>query len=267
MAEYLSIGEVAKLKNMTIETLRHYDRIGLLKPKFVNPKTSYRYYEMDQLLQIDIINYCKKINIPLNEIKVMFDTGNKQMFREFLDIQKQVICEEIKNMSHMLSRIEHLQSKMEQTEELGNQTSIYYKYIEARHIIYLPYTYEVSHPEGILTYSKIQDMIEEQNLINLYQGGFICGIVDENIQTKAVFETIKEQTEGDILYKTMIPEGQFMCLTYLASDREKSIKILKEAMDQKGVLERNIIDTYLIEGTFNKYTRKNELQVFLERTK
>ena len=36
MARYvLSITELAKLKKITSETLRHYDRIGLLKPDHI----------------------------------------------------------------------------------------------------------------------------------------------------------------------------------------------------------------------------------------
>ena len=32
MKNYFSIGEAAKMANTTTETLRHYDRINLLKP-------------------------------------------------------------------------------------------------------------------------------------------------------------------------------------------------------------------------------------------
>ena len=37
-----SIGKVAKIHNMTIESLRHYDRVGLLKPSYINEDTGYR---------------------------------------------------------------------------------------------------------------------------------------------------------------------------------------------------------------------------------
>ena len=44
MKKYFSIGEMSKLYNISIETLRHYDRIGILKPEYINKKTGYRYY-------------------------------------------------------------------------------------------------------------------------------------------------------------------------------------------------------------------------------
>ena len=42
MENYLNITQLAGLRNATTETLRHYDRIGLLKPAYVDPGTGYR---------------------------------------------------------------------------------------------------------------------------------------------------------------------------------------------------------------------------------
>ena len=42
LKDKLSIGEFAKLRNVTTETLRHYDRIDLLKPVKVDPDTGVR---------------------------------------------------------------------------------------------------------------------------------------------------------------------------------------------------------------------------------
>ena len=45
----LRIGEFSKLAKTTIKALRYYDKVGLLKPAFVDSATSYRYYSDDQL--------------------------------------------------------------------------------------------------------------------------------------------------------------------------------------------------------------------------
>ena len=42
MKKFFSIGEAAKAVNMTAETLRHYDRIGLVKPSKKDASTKYR---------------------------------------------------------------------------------------------------------------------------------------------------------------------------------------------------------------------------------
>ncbi|WP_272509083.1 MerR family DNA-binding transcriptional regulator [Clostridium ganghwense] len=47
MKEYFSIGETAKINNVSIQALRLYDRMGLLKPAYVDPENNYRYYTID----------------------------------------------------------------------------------------------------------------------------------------------------------------------------------------------------------------------------
>lgn len=48
MEELYSIGETAKLNHVSVKSLRHYDEIGLLKPRHVDPDTGYRYYSYSQ---------------------------------------------------------------------------------------------------------------------------------------------------------------------------------------------------------------------------
>ena len=43
MATYFSIGEIAKMFDISTQTLRLYDRIDLLKPTFINKESGYRY--------------------------------------------------------------------------------------------------------------------------------------------------------------------------------------------------------------------------------
>ncbi len=45
----LRIGEFSKLAKTTIKTLRYYDKVGLLKPAFVDSANGYRYYTENQL--------------------------------------------------------------------------------------------------------------------------------------------------------------------------------------------------------------------------
>ena len=55
MNQYLSIGKVSKMKNVSIKSLRYYDKIGILKPAFVNAETNYRYYTEEQLYLLDAV--------------------------------------------------------------------------------------------------------------------------------------------------------------------------------------------------------------------
>lgn len=62
------IGEFSRIGCVTIDTLRHYDEIGLLKPATVDRFTSYRYYSANQLKSLNRIVALKDIGVSLEEI-------------------------------------------------------------------------------------------------------------------------------------------------------------------------------------------------------
>lgn len=62
------IGEFSRITRVTVDTLRYYDAIGLLKPVKVDPFTGYRYYSAKQLMSLNRILALKEIGFSLEEI-------------------------------------------------------------------------------------------------------------------------------------------------------------------------------------------------------
>lgn len=68
--ELITITEYARLRGVTTETLRHYDRIGLLKPAYIDPKTNLRYYSLSiQKEKLGTILELKQLGMSLHEIE------------------------------------------------------------------------------------------------------------------------------------------------------------------------------------------------------
>ena len=51
MKDYFTISEFASLRNININSLRYYEKMGLLVPAHVDPQTRYRYYSARQLVE------------------------------------------------------------------------------------------------------------------------------------------------------------------------------------------------------------------------
>jgi hypothetical protein len=49
MPPSLAIGDFSRATHLNIKTLRHYHRIGLLEPAYVDPDTGHRRYGTDQI--------------------------------------------------------------------------------------------------------------------------------------------------------------------------------------------------------------------------
>src|SRR6266705_2829808 len=69
----LKIGEFARVGQVSIATLRHYDQCGLLKPAVLDPETSYRYYSLDQLPRLNRILALKELGFPLEQIAQLLE--------------------------------------------------------------------------------------------------------------------------------------------------------------------------------------------------
>ena len=69
MKKYFSIGEAAKAVHTTTETLRHYDRIGLVKPSKKDEWTGYRYYTENDIVRLNTVRALLLMDLSLSEIK------------------------------------------------------------------------------------------------------------------------------------------------------------------------------------------------------
>ena len=113
MNEYLSIGQMAKLNNVSVQALRHYEKLGLMVPSYINNETGYRYYSIKDFATIDLIKQCKAMGLSLEEIK---ETGASFRSKYIIDtIQKvnlAIEAEESDNLTDELKQydLEYIKS-------------------------------------------------------------------------------------------------------------------------------------------------------------
>lgn len=93
----LSIGEFSKICSVSTKTLRYYAEIGLLIPDEINPENGYRYYSIEQLETMLLINRLKSYHFSLDEIKTILNENESQdeklytlLMKKKKDIQKQM---------------------------------------------------------------------------------------------------------------------------------------------------------------------------------
>ena len=67
--EYLNVNELATLFGLNVQTLHYYDKIGILKPSYRDPKNGYRKYRFDQTYSIKC-NYCHKTTLQSTSYKL-----------------------------------------------------------------------------------------------------------------------------------------------------------------------------------------------------
>ena len=85
MKKYFSIGEAAKAVHTTSETLRHYDRIGLVKPSKKDEWTNYRYYTEQDIVRLNTVRAFQVMDLSVQEIKKVLAYDDLEKIVEFLE--------------------------------------------------------------------------------------------------------------------------------------------------------------------------------------
>ncbi len=68
----LTVGELAKLANITVRTLHHYDEIGLVRPS-QRSDAGYRLYGEQDVLRLQQVLLFRELGLPLDEIASVLD--------------------------------------------------------------------------------------------------------------------------------------------------------------------------------------------------
>jgi len=68
MTASLAIGDFSRATHLSVKTLRHYHRVGLLVPAEVDPGSGYRRYQADQIPTAQIIRRFRDLGMPLEDV-------------------------------------------------------------------------------------------------------------------------------------------------------------------------------------------------------
>ena len=95
MEKYFTIGEAAKEAHVTAETLRHYDRIGLVAPSRREENTGYRYYTQEDIVRLHTVRALQQMDLPLKKIREVLQENDLRAVIAFLDEAEKRLADKI----------------------------------------------------------------------------------------------------------------------------------------------------------------------------
>ena len=117
----IKIGDFARLSQVSVVTLRHYDEIGLLKPISVDRFSGYRYYSVSQLPRLNRILALKDLGFSLEQIEVMLASDLKaDQLRAMLTQKRVEVEQQVEEAQGRLGRIEARLRQIEQEDSMPN---------------------------------------------------------------------------------------------------------------------------------------------------
>ena len=130
----LSIGQMAELNHVSEQTLRLYDKEGLLVPRCVDPVTGYRYYHIIQSAKLDLIQNMKVYGMTLRQIRSFLDSNDPAALRALLSEQAASIEERIRQLRRSQSAITRTLDNYRRYEAMPRNGEIFLEYIPERRI-------------------------------------------------------------------------------------------------------------------------------------
>ena len=115
----MTIKELAVLSGLTVRTLHHYDRIGLLCPKR-NSANGYRHYEQVELDRLQQILFFRSSGMPLGEITRILSRPDYCPL-EALELQRQVLLHQREQLETQIQTVEHTILSLKGEKTMTNQ--------------------------------------------------------------------------------------------------------------------------------------------------
>ena len=103
----MRIGELAKQTGTDVETVRYYEKIGLLDAPGRN-SSGYRDYGAAQQERLQFIRHCRSLQMSLSDVRTLLD----------LKAEPAAACQSVNDLlDHQIERVRHQMESLRQLEE------------------------------------------------------------------------------------------------------------------------------------------------------
>lgn len=231
MKEKYTIGETAVLLGVSTQTLRYYDKIGLLPPKYIDEETGYRFYSYNQFHYIDKIKYLQGFGLSLEEIKVIIKSGSVDSLIVYLQQKKKEKEKELVDLQRQIKDIEWYINYFIYIDKDKITDNIYKRQLQKRYIIKTPCYYEEELANMEINLAEIKSRKEYLNLKFHRQYGYkidFQSFMKQNFYPKEYFVFLNEKPDiAQELYDEL-PEGEYLCFKTQILNENWNPQILKE---------------------------------------
>lgn len=270
MENKFSIGQMSKLHNVPVKTLRYYDEIDLFKPNLVDPKNGYRYYSIEQFKLLDIINYLKMLGVPLKEIKKQISNRDIDEFLKTLNDHKEIMENKIKELEIAKKKLEARINEFEEVKNISNIGTPFVKTIYERTIIQLQEKIR-SFYDLELSVRKLKKQSYQFASIFIGKVGFTLS--ENHFKRKSFFdynsifllleEVEKGQIHGDVNMVKTLPKGDYACIYFRGGHLTAPtyVQLLHDYVQQ---MNYEIKGDFIIRTIFDEFITKNEHEYLSE---
>lgn len=256
MKNYYKINEISKLYGIGTDSLRYYERLGILKPK--RDTNGYRLYHLKDMYQLNIIRDLRSLDFSMAQIKEYLDGLSIDNTMTLLQQEERLIREQKRELEQRERRIHERIAMLTAAEDIP-RGEVAVRHLPRRRCIQL--NEHITRDEEMdFLIKKLHRRYEDQvrELGNLPIGAFASSedVRDglSNVYYSVFFVLQQDQEECDFV----LPEGDYLSC-YYSGGYGNNAEQMKRVMDygaQNGL--RLLGDPFEIYQIDNRYTDRPE---------
>lgn len=258
MKDLFSIGEAAKAVNTTAETLRHYDRIGLVRPSKKDKETNYRYYTKQDLVRLNTVRALQMMDLSLQKIKEVLEYDDLEKIIEFLSAAEKKADE--KTAAIQRSKTKILMAKRDYESKLRMQPETAECQISEypERIILLSDTLTTPTLDNLWNYLNHFYNKLPESLRNRFQFEDVAGVYKSNGHS-GMFAVCTRFSETEGL--ETLPAGRYLCAHCTEETKaEMTKKLLRIAEKEYNVVPKFIVEQIIVSGILQW---KYQIQIYI----
>jgi len=214
MHKYYTIGETAEYLGVSTQTLRYYDKIGLISPAKTDMSNGYRYYTFSQFHYIDRIKYLQKIGMSLYEIKDVIKNGSVKDIVVSLEKDRNRKLKDLKDLETRINDINWYINYFTYFEREHIDSYFYKRTIMERYVMKVPCYYGEPLADMELRLAKKKALPEYNNLEYHRQYGYmidIPSVFSQKFYPKEYFIFLSGKPDIEEDSYAILPGGEYLC--------------------------------------------------------
>ncbi len=209
MKNLLSIGDVAKLRNINVQSLRYYEKMGVLTPAYINPESGYRYYTLEQLMILDTIILSIELGIPLKDLNQYVNNEGQLEFERLLKDGRKLAVDKIAKIKQGLNSIDRTLQHINAQKEFMGRSGYYTRFIFKRQYVAIPCEFRMDAEIYEKNFNKLLTICKKLHIQALFQHGIIIKYSKGSAVSTNMFLEVLSDDSSDV---ESIPEGNYLCL-------------------------------------------------------
>lgn len=224
MEELFSISKAASLAHTTPETLRHYDRIGLVRPSRKDQWTSYRYYTRRDIVRLNTVHALAQMDLSLREIKQVLEYDDLSKIVAFLEQAERRADEKIRELQYGKEKLRLARADYERKlPGQPKQQSVYTAELPSR-VILLSDTLERPTLDNLWSYLRHFYGLLGPDDRDAYAFEDLAGIYTEAGRSRMFAQCLRHPDAPGL--KTL-PAGTYLCADCTEENRETVLEALQ----------------------------------------